>query len=237
MDSQCESNLICRLNGTSCSCPSIVSNNKCDCMTPVTGSEYYYNGTSCVSASSYNQSCQNGNYSCKTLTEHTQCDTVVGVCNCGPYGLWNNTGCIFCPSDWTLYKGSCFRTGSTDRNLVNQFCSDCVAWIHNQNCYHQQSSKIAVLDNTDFNNSVLTASNGFSNYTWLDAYRGSSDPFIYYALKNVSSGSNVTADPNWENYYSLIPAHQCAVWNSVTRQLAGAICNQMLPILCEFILI
>ena len=236
-DSQCASNLICRLNDNSCSCPTSVPIGYCDCPTRVYGIEYYWNGQTCVEASSYNQTCQNFNYTCKIQTEQTQCDTVAGVCNCGPYGLWNFTKCIFCPSDWTLYKGSCFRTGRTPRNLVNTICPNCVAWIRDLNCYGQQNSKIAVLDNTDFNNLFLTASNGFSNYTWLDAYRDASDPFVYYALKTVSIGKNVTADPNWENYYSLITPYQCAVWNSVTRQLAGSICNQMLPILCEFILV
>jgi hypothetical protein len=108
-DNQCRGNLICRTNGTSCNCPSTVTTGSCDCQTRAVGNEYYWNGIDCVIAGAYNQTCYNGNYTCQTLTELTQCDTSTDKCTCGPYGVWNYTNCIFCATNWLYQRGSCFR--------------------------------------------------------------------------------------------------------------------------------
>ncbi len=74
-DSECKGSLICVSGGTTCNCPSIVSNTKCDCPLRAVGSEFYWNGIICTVANSYEQSCSNSStsYMCKTLTQGTQC--------------------------------------------------------------------------------------------------------------------------------------------------------------------
>ena len=223
-DNQCEKGLICQLNGTSCSCPIAVPIGNCDCPTRVVESEYYYNGSSCVEAASYNKACTGGNYTCKTLKENTLCDLNNGICNCGPCGYWNYTTCFYstCPTGWTYYRGSCFWSSNKTQNLVN---GPGIFWIRNVNCYGMNESRLAVLHNSDFNNSCLTTANGFSNYSWYDAYRNTDQLYTYYAIKTTGAGNNITADANWENYENIIAANQCAVWNAVTRRFKAIRCN------------
>ena len=62
------SSLICKTSGASCNCPTnIVANGSCDCPIPISGKEYYWDGTTCASALSYNQSCTSmtTNYMCQ----------------------------------------------------------------------------------------------------------------------------------------------------------------------------
>ena len=83
---QCANSYSCNYNGTSCNCPLNVVG-KCDCPTRAIGSEYYYNGTLCISALTYNQTCI-ANYTCKYLTQNTFCN---GTCICPPTTYFNTT--------------------------------------------------------------------------------------------------------------------------------------------------
>ena len=107
-DNQCTSNtnLICRKSGTSCNCPSTVANNgKCDCTTPISGKEYYWNGSSCTSALSYNQSCTFNNM-CQTLTELTICSGTPSKCICNSNSYWSYTQskCLSCLTGWLYHR-------------------------------------------------------------------------------------------------------------------------------------
>jgi hypothetical protein len=198
----------------------------------------FWDSTVCFPKRTVNEKCLT-NYYCRSDLG-LSCQN--RVCNCGSCGYWNHTTCFYstCPTDWTYYRGSCFWSSNIPRNLVNMFG---VAWITNQNCLGQPNSRLAVLHNSDFNNSCLTAANGFANYSWFDAYRGSGDPFTYYAIKTSGTGNNITVDANWENYNSLDFSYRCAVWNSVTRQFKAEKCNLggnssvSIPIICEIPLI
>jgi hypothetical protein len=84
-DNDCKGNLICRSSGTSCNCPTTVSNTKCDCPTRIAGGEYYWDGLTCALALDYSQTCYNAstNYMCKTLTESTICSGLsTFTCRC-----------------------------------------------------------------------------------------------------------------------------------------------------------
>ena len=66
--------LICPSSTNQCNCPIISSTTFCDCQR-TSNNEYYWNGTSCEQAHSYNQSCYNefSSYMCQTLTQGTIC--------------------------------------------------------------------------------------------------------------------------------------------------------------------
>ena len=74
-DTQCEGNLICKINTESCECPLKITNNYCDCPTRVKGNEFYWNGLSCAPAIEFERNCLNSNssYMCQTLTQGTEC--------------------------------------------------------------------------------------------------------------------------------------------------------------------
>jgi hypothetical protein len=104
-DNQCTSgsNLICRTSGTSCNCPiNLATNGKCDCPTPVSGKEYYWNGLNCTTALSYNQTCS-ASYMCQTLTQLTSC--IGSKCTCSSSEYWKSSlsKCISCPTGGWIY--------------------------------------------------------------------------------------------------------------------------------------
>ena len=103
-DDQCIRNLICRLSGSTCACPSIIPTGICDFPTPFAGSEYYWDSrkSKCVIAGLFNQSCYNGNYTCQILTQNTQYDLTANLCNCGFSKIFRNGTCIGCPTGWTF---------------------------------------------------------------------------------------------------------------------------------------
>ena len=114
VDDQCLNNMICR-TGTSvkaCDCytyGTLTSVGDCDCPAPVYGSEYYYNGSYCVSAKTINASCSS-NWTCQEITNELTC--ISGICTCSANYLWNGTKCNTSPPSWTFHRGSCFRIGN-----------------------------------------------------------------------------------------------------------------------------
>jgi hypothetical protein len=102
--SQCLSPMVCNtINGSSCSCPTFVSTNKCDSPVRVSGFEYYSNGYTCVSALTYGNPCIS-NYSCQYLTQNSICRN--GICSCPSLKYFN-----------TIQKNC------TNQQLINQPCS------------------------------------------------------------------------------------------------------------------
>jgi hypothetical protein len=190
--SDCRTNLslICN-NIKYCSCPIKLSNNKCDCVREY-NSEYYWNGTSCTSAASYGHLCQTGkDYSCKTLTEKTYCNSS-GICDCSEEKFLNGTKCQNkCGINWKWINGKCY--GITTNSTV-QVTLQVVTSSHIQTaCFNELTAKLAVLDNNDVNaflNSI--ASNGTEYY--VDAFMVSSG--IY---KSFNGSWTVT---NWCNNHS-----------------------------------
>jgi hypothetical protein len=94
-DDQCtEDGLVCILSGiSSCSCPSLVINGRCDCPTRVNGTEYFWNGFNCTPALPYNQGCANAltSYMCQIVTQGTICSGNPFVCKCPTTQYFNNT--------------------------------------------------------------------------------------------------------------------------------------------------
>ena len=88
--------MICNLNlnGSPRNCPSNFTYNKCDCPAPVIKAEYYWNGSYCVSANFYNQSCSSS-YQCQIFTQLTTCNS--SKCGCLLTQYFNNINnkCLF----------------------------------------------------------------------------------------------------------------------------------------------
>ena len=113
--SECDQslNLFCNNASTTCNCPTALGANKCDCVKH-NNSEWYWNGTSCVLAGAYGQTCEAGkNYSCQTIKEATMCDSSA-ICTCGSNGgLKNSTGrCVSCETNWYFIKEYCYKSGT-----------------------------------------------------------------------------------------------------------------------------
>jgi hypothetical protein len=95
---QCQTGLICK-NSTysSCSCPTTVLNGYCDCSARFFGTEYYYNGSYCLAAKTFNESCSH-NSTCQWITRALTC--VSNICNCPFNYYWNGTRCVTCLTGW-----------------------------------------------------------------------------------------------------------------------------------------
>jgi hypothetical protein len=112
-DNECNTaatKLICRTAGsTSCSCPLTVASGKCDCPTRVVDEERLWNGTACVYAGEYGDSCVIG-YQCQELTELLKCDTCSTFkCVCSDC-LWDsgNEKCAKCSAGWSCHNSACY---------------------------------------------------------------------------------------------------------------------------------
>ena len=109
--SECLSPMVCKLSGTSCSCPATVSNSKCDCSLRAVRKEYYNSGKTCIMASVYGQSCSQ-NYTCQYLTEKTYCN---GTCRCKSKEYFNTAKNI-CETLVSI-NGSCTQLNACDTTL------------------------------------------------------------------------------------------------------------------------
>ena len=167
--SQCKSGLVCILAGAaSCSCGVTVSNGYCDCPARTINSEYYWNGFQCVPAASYGQACNTFNYTCQTLTQNTQCDTLAGICTCGPNTKWNDASnaCVTCPSSWVYFMGSCFRLSTM--NFTSWLDDIAIPNSVGNDCYGQAGAEIAngTLVKAGVQANVINSSNGFSSASY-----------------------------------------------------------------------
>ena len=164
-DSQCLSSLICLPSGSSsCNCPQLVPSNKCDCLPPDGDEQLFWNGTECVDAAFYNQSCSGGDYSCQTVAENTICDLTKQICTCSSSTVWNNTECVGCPSGWFYYRGSCFKGSIGKFTNIDTITPEQLL----SNCFNESSARLAILQNSDATSNIFTAANGFSGETWFD---------------------------------------------------------------------
>ena len=178
-------------------------------------------------SSSYNQPCNSSNFTCKTLTEQTLCDITTRTCSCGPYGYWNSSKCQMCPQDWIFYRGSCFKSSSVPISFQelqppNKFriaCNDTIA-------------RLAILKNTDFNNSLLTVKYGFNTENWIDAWRNVGD--LVFNSSSRTPGYTLTIDSNWMDDVGLVK--QCAFWNAQSSQFSAERCREEKSALCEIVI-
>ena len=112
------SNLICNTGSTSCNCPTTMKANQCDCQR-ISGSEFYWNGVSCVEAAAYGEFCNGHNYSCNTITQGTYCNGS-NVCTCRSNGGYKSTikSCVYCVTSWVYIDstGDCYKVSSTSGN-------------------------------------------------------------------------------------------------------------------------
>lgn len=200
-DDQCAVNLICKLAEPSCICPRTVNNGTCDCPYPIYGLEYYWNGTYCATAKSYNQSCT-FSYECQALTQATICSA--GTCTCDANCWFNSTQCVCCPSGYTLHRSSCFMISSTtlDNHCCNNLCvgaNGCSSLqAINSNtlstyCGNQNTARVAILKDSDATFSSFTSIFATDNY--FDAYRNVSGSTAFYSYmtkgySNSAAGSN-----------------------------------------------
>lgn len=110
--------LVCPFTTDTCNCPNTSSTIFCDC--PRTqNNEFYWNGVSCVSSKSFNQSCTDEitSYMCKTLTQGTVCNGTGATftCQC-PYGQYFDTLSGKCTSV-LAYNQSCSSSITCDTLL------------------------------------------------------------------------------------------------------------------------
>jgi hypothetical protein len=187
---QCKSNLICRNSGTSCKCPDTVSN-KCDCPTPVIGSEYYWNGTDCTIASSYGGSCS-GNYACKSLQEKTICSS--STCNCDTtISIWKSTVCLFCNNGWQFISDKCYRVGGSVSGITFGVANSSSVISA---CYSQNGAQLATVD-TSAISTYFYANVVYNNYYYVDGF------------KVGASSVWKSSDGTW-----TVPSSSCNGWTS-----------------------
>ena len=228
---QCAGILICNTNNwgscNSCSCPSNVCSNKCDCPVPIIGSEYYWNGTYCENARNYGDSCT-ADYECQTLTQLTYCNTFTSKCDCATNSNWNSTICIGCPNGWKFYRGSCFY-GSTSQ------CSNPQTNFNpSSDCNGESTARLAILYPSDVGNSFASS---FSNSEyWIDFYRTawSGTTGTFYSSNSQSSSTYIPSywDSPWSN------GDQCATWMRASNKehFNARQCSNNLEVMCEIVL-
>ena len=227
---QCIEPLICNLiSNSSCNCPAKVEINKCDCPRSFSN-EYFWNGTTCIQAASYNSSCDPSfNYTCQTLTQNTFCDPITNKCGCiSDSSVWNSTMCLSCPKNWTLLRNSCF-IGSSSKYVF----SSLTTYIVVSKCYNESTSQIARLINTDsrltffYSNTVAFP----KPYYFFNAYR-------IGVTQTYQSGSNVlnVLSPYWNGTAN----YNCSYFdkNSLsTLYFVSSPCNTLEFFMCEVQLI
>ncbi len=85
----------------------------------ILGCEHYWDGSVCVAAKAYSQSCFNGtswsNYTCQTITQLTFCDSATKTCGCGLNGGFNSTlnKCVFCNPGSYFFNNLCYYFNSS----------------------------------------------------------------------------------------------------------------------------
>ena len=118
---QCMSPMICNFGVSSCICPNIVTNSKCDCPARAAGSEYYSTGSNCITALSYGSSCS-ANYTCQYLTQNTYCNH---TCKCQVLQYFN-TNIKYCSNQLTNYQACSLSTdcrGDLGLSCISGICS------------------------------------------------------------------------------------------------------------------
>jgi hypothetical protein len=224
--SQCKTPLICNLVDSSCNCPNSVTINKCDCPRSF-GNEYYWNGTTCVVAGSYNKSCTVGrDYTCQTITQNTICDSTFGKCLCDPtYARWNSSVCLYCRSNWVLLRNSCF-IGSSNATTFSNLTSSLISSY----CFKQPSVRIANLINTDSQLTFfLTNRTAFPiTLYYFNSYRiGNTQTF--------QSGTNIlnVVYPYWR----YIATDNCTIFDTYNLYFYDYPCQYIYNFICEYVLI
>ena len=252
-DEQCEGNLICKSSiNDSCECPTNVSNKKCDCYPRILGKEFYWNGTYCETARSYNNTCVM-DFMCQTITEGTICSDSVCKCprlkyydyskkRCADKLLENNKclqidacrddlnlschseNCSICMPNWVLLRGLCFRQSARPFpfSLLN------ASLIVNQ-CYNESTAVVAKLSNEDLNDFVK--------------YFGTSE-FIFFDAKQQVDNSNIIKssdgavtlmyiEPIWGGgLVSNNPSRICATLNTDKYELD--VCTHSHYFICQY---
>jgi hypothetical protein len=169
-DNQCnnaKTNLICRISGTSCQCPTTVSNGLCDCPTRVANKELYWNGSSCVEAGDYGDTCTDW-YQCKVLTNSysLSCNACSSKCSCSDC-FWNNItmNCDSCITEWTCHNSACFKGYVADKPFENTPISYITT-----NCKYGTSTKVNTLstvsDWSGCNSGSATTLCSIANQVW-----------------------------------------------------------------------
>lgn len=243
-DDQCDTNLVCKLSGSSCSCPNAVSNGKCDCPPRVYGSEYYWNVTYCVPAKAINSTCTS-NYECQQLTQLTTCSG--GICTCNTNCYFNSSQCVCCPSGYTLHRSSCFMISTTTlgNNCCNGFfCfgSGCSSLqVINSNtltffCGNNNKARVAILEETDALFPSFTSV--FANDYYFDAYRnvsGSTD-FYSYMTKGYYISGGGSNSPYWD--LTGPAGENCARFKtgSGSREFKSHVCTDNKNWICEVVI-
>jgi hypothetical protein len=224
-DNQCFGNLICSLSGSSCNCPITIGNARCDCPTPVIGSEYYWNSnqSQCVIAGLFNEFCDYGNYTCQTLTQGTQCDLTTKICNCASPKIFRNGTCVECPIGWIFYRNSCFY-GNNNIKVQNPNAINATTLL--DACDNQSTAKLAVLYIADIGNPLLSV---FDKY-FIDFFRLLSSDTAFTSSNGLSSANGNPSD--WVASWNT--DELCCTWTN--QKFRSEKCGEIKPIICEIIL-
>lgn len=181
----------------------------------------------CISASSYNQTCRKGNYSCQTITQNTVCNLSNNKCSCATNYIWVNNKCAICPTGWIYKRGSCFFPSNSDK-ITNP--ESLTATVITNNCDNKVSARLAVLYNSDIPITFLSGSAIQLDY-WFDFYRSTPSGTIYKS-KNGNSSSIYNSN-YWDSAWTV---DQCAKWKVATNLFHSDICTHSHYLLCEIVL-
>ena len=215
--SQCDphANLICNA-GTNCSCPNVLTTNKCDC-TRILTSETYWDGLKCQPAVAYLSPCANASttYMCQTMKENTICalngsdymcqcalyfyfDTILGKCAPQKSNGLTCTATIECRTD----KGLLCQLGLCACNLTTHYwsstLSQCVAYkAYSEDCNTDLCNPFLLLVcNTGYNCSCPN----FLGKNKCDCPRSLNNEYYWDGTKCVAAVAHGKACPIGEDY-------------------------------------
>ena len=224
-NSECDSSLglVCNSGGNACNCPTVLGNNFCDCVKR-NNDENYWDGTRCITAASYGQACvANINYSCKTITQNTICDSN-GLCSCSSNGglRASDSKCISCALGWYYINEKCYRvgtaTGGSDTSGINSGCPNGQGTVS-----LADTSSPAVLN--FFMTNVTTGQYWINMYkvtiTWCGSLTYSSCRACSgcWSINCCSSGNKWCSSASWNDcvYYDVAADCYMDTWCSNTK--------------------
>ena len=123
--------LICPLTTGSCNCPLTSNPIFCDCQR-IRNNEFYWNGDTCVAATTVGSSCSNTatSYTCQTLTQGTICNSTNGVftCQC-PYLQYYDSTSNKCLNQLT-YNQTCSYSNQCQTVFGLSCLNGICAWVY-----------------------------------------------------------------------------------------------------------
>ena len=225
-------------NNNLCNCPSTSSVGMCDCVRR-SSNETYWNGTKCIPAAAFGQSCiTNTNYTCQTTTEKTMCNSS-GICSCGTNGgIKTSTGqCVSCAIDWYYYNEKCYRISATPGAMDTSASSGTITAA----CANAQSGvSVCRLNNNGVKAFLRSLSTAGVLY-WIDLHKetcsggwwSSSD--VYTSCDSCSScNGEWSEDETTSAWCSSSNSNTCVYYNYDTNCYKDDSCTSSRLFYCQY---